>query len=180
MPGLSQRNANGARMPEGEPLPNGAEMIPSPKTLRRAYVPSMDNSKVEAQIARANGAIEDLSSNFGNWIEDEIGKLIAAAADIQTSGYSPARLKTLFIASHELRGNATMFGEPSISQIADTLCSLIDTMQENDAKVPPEALITYVYAIKAVHREKGAANTEMTDELVSMLRKAADKITQSG
>lgn len=77
-------------------------------------------------IARADAAITRMSRFFGPWLGEEIARLAAARADIRDRGYSLATADALNIRAHELKSMGSVFGFPIVTDIARSLCRLIE------------------------------------------------------
>ena len=106
-----------------------------------------------AAIAKAEAALKSLSSNFSEWLQDEITKLEAAQADIRTKGYSPETAEALYFRAHDLKGLGATYQYPLVTRLAGSLCRMMDDPAKRMAA--PRALIdAHVDAIKAVVRDE--------------------------
>jgi hypothetical protein len=105
-----------------------------------------------AALAKAEAALKSLSSNFGEWLNDEIAKLEAARAEITADGLTVDNAKTLYLRAHDLKGLGSTYEFPLVSRIAASLCKLLD-----DVGVLPSQAMKLVDAhidtIKAVVRD---------------------------
>lgn len=127
------------------------EFIPVPNILRMK-VGGTGGGIDMAALAKAEAALKSLSSNFGEWLNDEIAKLEAARAEITTDGLTVENAKALYLRAHDLKGLGSTYEFPLVSRIAASLCKLLD-----DAGVLPSQAMKLVDAhidtIKAVVRD---------------------------
>lgn len=77
-------------------------------------------------IARADAAIARMSRFFGPWLGEEIDRLAAARTDIRDRGYTLTTADALNIRAHELKSMGSIFGFPIITDIARSLCRLVE------------------------------------------------------
>ena len=103
-------------------------------------------------VAKAEQAMERLSSNFGTWMKDEVGKLQAAWQSFDTFDSKQEAVQALFRAAHDIKGQAHTMGYPIAGTIAGSLCHLIENVPELD-HLPIEILEKHVQAIAAVVNE---------------------------
>lgn len=104
-------------------------------------------------VARAEAALAAMSVNFEAWLQAEITRLSDAMSTVHAEGRSEASLEALYHRAHDLKGLGATYGYPIISQIAGTLCRLVDTTEKR--RTSPLPLIdVHVEAIKAAARNK--------------------------
>lgn len=105
-----------------------------------------------AAIAKAEAALQSLSGNFANWLNDEITKLEAARQTVRTAGATVDNMESLYLRAHDLKGLGATYGFPLITRIAGLLCRLIDDKTKRlDA---PMALIdAHIDTIRAAARD---------------------------
>jgi chemotaxis protein histidine kinase CheA len=113
----------------------------SPKRLR------IDPSAV----ARAEAALAAMAVNFDEWLKIEITRMEVAMSAIQSQGRTEANMEALYHRAHDLKGLGATYGFPIISQIAGTLCRLIDNA-ERRMSAPMSLVGVHVEAIKAAAR----------------------------
>ncbi|MEL7481327.1 MAG: Hpt domain-containing protein [Pseudomonadota bacterium] len=77
-----------------------------------------------SEADRAEQAIEALSEDRAMWIETDLGRLQEAWQKVQTDVHEIGRL---VLVAHDLKGMATLYGYPTVSRLADSLCTLIET-----------------------------------------------------
>lgn len=113
-----------------------------------------------AAIDRAEKALEELSTDFFSWMDEEVVKLQKAFDDIDKNGVENDRLTKLYRIVHEIRGCAGTFGFPFATAVASGLSQII---LHCDQKIPPMSLISsHVAAIRAIVREDARGNTDAT------------------
>jgi hypothetical protein len=76
-------------------------------------------------IARAEAALKSLSSNFGEWINDELAKLEAARDRIRAEGFNAETAENLYFRAHDLKGLGTTYEFPLVTRIAASLCRIL-------------------------------------------------------
>jgi hypothetical protein len=104
-------------------------------------------------IAKAEQALQAMSSQFGQWLQDEIVKLDQAQADIRASGYNAVTAEALYFRAHDLKGLGTTYQYPLVTRLAGSLCKLLDDpAKRTDA--PVLLLDAHIDAIKAVVRDE--------------------------
>jgi len=113
----------------------------SPKRLR------IDPSAV----ARAEAALAAMSVNFDEWLKIEITRMEGAMSDVQIQGRTEGNMEALYHRAHDLKGLGATYGFPIISQIAGTLCRLIDSADRRKS-APMSLVAVHVEAIKAAAR----------------------------
>lgn len=103
-------------------------------------------------IARAEAAMQSLSSNFATWLNDEITKLEVARATIEAEGPSDENMESLYLRAHDLKGLGTTYGFPLVSRIGGLLCRLIEDKTQR-LKAPFALVDALILAIKASVRD---------------------------
>lgn len=121
-------------------------------------------------VARAQAALEELSSDFANWMQDECDRLQAARLKIRAHGVTKETLDELFRAAHDIKGDAATFGFPLVAPIAECLCRLLEHTPER-GQIPLALLDQHVDAVRAVVREHARHDiTRMAAELNNKLQ----------
>ena len=136
--------------------------MPREQPIELFMPPNMLKAKVgggagidTAALKRAEAAIQNLKSEFGNWVADDVAKLIEAhGAYAKDPG--PETHERLFLAAHDIKGQAATFEFLLIARVASSLCKLMDEM-----KAPPPAslLQAHVTAIQVIFRDKVKDNS---------------------
>jgi len=133
-------------------LSNPAQVIRPPNTLRMKVGGGFGGIDANA-IAKAEQALQAMSSQFGQWLQDEIVKLDQAQADIRDSGYNAETAEALYFRAHDLKGLGTTYQYPLVTRLAGSLCKLLDDpAKRTDA--PVLLLDAHIDAIKAVVRDE--------------------------
>lgn len=128
-----------------------AQFIQPPNTLRLKVGGAGFGGIDAAAVARAEAALKDLSSQFGEWLRDEVSKMEAARADIRSIGVTPQTMEQLYMRAHDLKGLGATYQFPIITRIAGSLCKLID---DNVRMQAPLYLVdAHIDAIKAMVRD---------------------------
>jgi len=133
-------------------LSNPAQVIRPPNTLRMKVGGGFGGINAEA-IAKAEQALQAMSSQFGQWLQDEIVKLDLAQADIRTSGYNTTTAEVLYFRAHDLKGLGTTYQYPLVTRLAGSLCKMMDDPAKRMA-APIVLLDAHIDAIKAVVRDE--------------------------
>lgn len=103
-------------------------------------------------IARAEAALKSLSSQFSQWMRDELVKLDAARAAIRAQGLTSETSETLYMRAHDLKGLGSTYEYPLVTRIAGSLCRLIDDPRTRTS-APMPLVDAHIDAIKAVVRD---------------------------
>jgi hypothetical protein len=136
------------------------EVITPPHALRKA-VSTVPLPVAEDPVARAEQALEQLSSRFAAWMEAECDRLDQARKTVMAVGFTKAARDALFFAAHDIRGAADTFGYPMVAVPADSLCRLIE--HTPDMRRIPVALVDqHVDAVRAIIRETARPGVEET------------------
>lgn len=106
-----------------------------------------------AAIARAESALAGMSTQFADWLDDEITKLEAAHKLILTEGTGEKEMEAFYRHAHDLKGLGSTYGFPIVSQFAASLTKLIDS-PEARVKAPKQLLSAHVNSIIAAVRQK--------------------------
>ncbi|HWL05672.1 MAG TPA: Hpt domain-containing protein [Xanthobacteraceae bacterium] len=147
------------------------EVITPPHTLRSAVTELPPGAEADDAVARAELALSELSENFPAWMNAECERLEDARAAIHRSGFLPQTRDGLFHAAHDIKGEATTFGFPAVTDIARSLCRLIEhTLEMKD--IPRELVDQHVDAIRAIVRE--SARGDVTDLALALTRRLRD------
>ncbi|WP_292099540.1 Hpt domain-containing protein [Brevundimonas sp.] len=104
-------------------------------------------------IAKAEQALQAMSAQFGQWLQDEITKLDKAQSDIRTLGYSDETAEALYFRAHDLKGLGTTYQYPLVTRLAGSLCKMLDDPAKRMA-APTLLLDAHIDAIKAVVRDE--------------------------
>lgn len=149
-------------------------------TLRaKAAVRSSDAGGVdEMSVAAADAAMKDLSSDFQNWMGDEVNRLIAAFEVFRDSPPDQRDVGPIFRAAHDIRGQAAVFGYPIAAEIAGSLSKLLDKIEPD--YLPLQLIAHHVDSVKAIYRNniRDYANPVAT-QIIHNLRRAIDRVVDA-
>jgi chemotaxis protein histidine kinase CheA len=149
-------------------------VIMQPNPLRRAMRRVPDDDR-DDPVARAEKALQGLSSQFKNWMAIEADRLSAAWDAIRSDGFNDETRGELFRAAHDVKGDAVTFGFPSAGAAANSLCRIIEHAPDL-AKVPSELIMHHINAVQAIVRQRTKLDTvAMASELSRQLRGIADE-----
>ena len=129
-------------------MSNPAQVIRPPNTLRMKVGGGFGGIDAKA-IARAEEALAAMSSQFGQWLQDEITKLDKAQADIRAQGYTTATAEQLYFRAHDLKGLGSTYQYPIVTRIAASLCKMMDDPDKR-MRAPMVLLDAHIDAIRAV------------------------------
>jgi hypothetical protein len=161
-----------SQLPSRELVDGEFEMIPADTRLQGRALRNGSPTEIARLLSDAENALGALRGEFDRWLESESERLGALLDNFRDE---PTRvwLDQLYRALHDLRGNASTFGNPLAARIADAACKLIDA-----AGMVPEVIIAaHVQAIRAVIREKADESSHPVGGLIlSELAKLARSV----
>src|SRR5262245_9875683 len=141
------------------------EVITPPNVLKTKIggaLPALD----QKAIARAEAALEKLSDQFGDWVNEELSKLLEAWAAYEKS-QNTATKNELHRRAHDLKGLAPTYGYPLVGRICATLCKLTGD-EHGEITAPIKLLKAHVDGVKVmVHTKMTGANHPTAMALVS-------------
>lgn len=139
------------------------------KTLRRSRPGEAD------PVACAEESLAQISNNFPAWMQDECERLDAARRKIKENGISKETRRELSFAAIDVKGDSGMFGFPEVSQVADSLCRLLQHTPDR-SNIPMVIIDQHVDAVRAIIREHAHADiASMAATLTSELRAVTDE-----
>lgn len=130
----------------------GGELIHRPNSLRAKVGGARFTGLNAGALAKAEAALKSLSSQFAQWLQDELDKLEAARAVVHRDGMTKEAGEGLYTRAHDLKGLGTTYEFPIITRIAGSLCRLIET-PEHRAIAPIKLIDAHIDAIKASVRD---------------------------
>ena len=131
-------------------MTSSAQVIRPPNTLRL----KVGGGGIDAgAIAKAEAALQAMSAQFGQWLQDEITKLEAAQAAIRTEGYNTTTAEALYFRAHDLKGLGGTYQYPLVTRLAGSLCKMLDDPAKR-TQAPLVILDAHIDAIRAVVRDK--------------------------
>jgi chemotaxis protein histidine kinase CheA len=149
-------------------------VITQPNPLRKVLRRVADDD-IDDPIARAEKALSDLSGEFNQWMEVEVGRLAAAHAAVARDGFTQTTRDELFRAAHDIKGDAATFGFSAAGVVAESLCRIIEHAPDL-ARVPSDLIVHHINAIQAIVHEHTQLDTiSISNELSRRLRGVADE-----
>jgi chemotaxis protein histidine kinase CheA len=152
-----------------------------PPSLKKAVVRIGPGSEIDfSAVARAEAALAAASSEFGEWMREEVERIEAARLAFERAPDDAKARDTLFRAAHDIRGHGQTLGYPLAGAIADGLC---DFMERMPAFEPPHRALVeaHIDAIRAVVRggvkDGGDRTLQM---LLSALANAREALLAAG
>jgi HPt (histidine-containing phosphotransfer) domain-containing protein len=149
------------------------EVITPENKLRKAVSDKPFAPGEEDPIARAEKALEALSSEFEPWMESECVRLDTARLAIIKGGFTKSTKEALFHAAHDIKGEAATFGFPLVAAAANSLCRLIEYTPDI-TRIPVKLMDQHVDAVRAIFREYSQSDAE---ELAAMLTGKLREVT---
>lgn len=151
------------------------ETIEPPHTLRsKVRVLSGRDAQFDP-VEKAEAAVERLSTNFADWMTEEVDRLGERWAVGKSSGFNQQSRQALYRTAHDIRGQAGTFGYPHIGAIAGTFCDILEGLE--DQPVPDEVLEQFISAIRAIIRETERNQSNVVaDQLTEELKVASGEI----
>jgi predicted nucleic acid-binding protein len=105
-----------------------------------------------AAVNRAEAAMEALKSEFADWAQDDVRRLVAAR-DVFAANADTAARAGLLRAAHDMKGQAATFNYPLIARVAGSLSHLIHDLPEN-TELSLGLVDAHVNAIHVIYRDK--------------------------
>ena len=103
-----------------------------------------------AAMSRAEAAMEELQSEFSDWIAQDVMTLTAARARYAATPDGEARA-ALLRAAHDIKGQAPTYDYPLIARVAASLSRLIGELPPA-AAIPLNLIDAHVTAIQVIHK----------------------------
>ena len=151
--------------------------IIKPKVDLRKKIRILPSSPDFDPVAKAEEALERLSTNFGDWMKEEVAKLQATWTTIGDSELDEEKVTLIFRSAHDIKGQAHTMGFPIAGMIAGSLCDLIEKVPTEN--LPKELLLKHVQAITAVVNEDAREEDNLVGkELATELANRAGEIVE--
>ena len=110
--------------------PQAPEIIEAKNDLRKKVRRIRRLSPADDPVKRAEAAIKILSEHFDDWMADEINVMFAARDAWRATGYRDGEERNAFYrAVHDIKGQSTTLGFPLATQVAASLCTLIERIE---------------------------------------------------
>jgi chemotaxis protein histidine kinase CheA len=137
------------------------EVILPPNKLKKAVQKVKPGTKIDFDpVAQAEAALAELAQDFTQWMDHECTRLDTARNAIKTSGINKGTRDALFLAAHDIKGQATTFGFPLVTPVADSLCRLIEHTPEM-ARLPMNLIDQHVDAVRAITHKNTRGDSEV-------------------
>lgn len=139
--------------------------IPPKTELReKAIRAGSSNSAYKRAIQAAEDAIEVLSEEFSDWMDQEVDRLADALTTIRQTGWNEKAVDIVFTISHDLKGQASTLGYPVITEICNTLCHLLEKAPE-PTRISLNVIETFIASIRTIiiQCDRNEDNTKAND-----------------
>lgn len=133
-------------------MTSSVQIIRPPNALRLKVGSGFGGIDSDA-IAKAEEALKSMSSQFGQWLQDEITKLEAARTALRDQGPAAQPLENLYLRAHDLKGLGGTYQYPLVTRLAGSLCRLLDDV-ETRASAPMNLIDAHIDGIRAVVRDQ--------------------------
>ena len=151
------------------------EVILPPNKLKKAVQKVHDTDVEFDPVAQAEAALAELSQDFSAWMGQECDRLDAARHAMRAGGINQDTRDGLFLAAHDIKGQASTFGFPLVAPVADSLCRLIEHTPDM-ARLPLALVDQHVDAVRAIvtRNTRGDVGKYAT-QLAEKLRQVTDE-----
>lgn len=106
-------------------------------------------------IARADETLKAMSGSFQQWLEADIRRLQQARIEAERAAWSDPALEEVMGAAHDIKGMGQSYGYPLATQIAASLCRLIETSAgKAAARANPGLVAAHVDTLRAIVRDR--------------------------
>lgn len=107
----------------------GATVINPPNILKSKVRITGSGAGIDmGAVERAERAISNLSVEFDGWLKDEINRLTEARKRVDAEGITGEAGQDFFRVAHDLKGQATTFGYPLVTDTCASLCIMFDQL----------------------------------------------------
>jgi len=108
----------------------------------------------DADLARAEDTLKALSNSMQQWLDADVEKLQLARLTCEAASWRFSALEAVLGAGHDLKGMGATYGYPIVTQIAASLCRLIETEAgKATAQSDPTLVCAHVDALRAAVRD---------------------------
>jgi hypothetical protein len=121
-----------------------------PPNMLKAKVGGGTGGPDMAAIKRAEAAMEELKSEFSDWIAHDVNVLTAARARYAATPDAAAR-EALLRGAHDIKGQAPTYNYPLIARVAASLSRMIGELPPGFA-LPLNLIDAHVTAIQVIHK----------------------------
>ncbi|WP_162901582.1 Hpt domain-containing protein [Breoghania sp. L-A4] len=152
------------------------EYITPPVNLRTKVRVKSDQEDGDFDpVAAAEKALQNLSGNFSNWMAEETGTLVKLWSGMRLRALTPDDRDSLFRAAHDIKGQGVTLGFPLASTIADSLCHLLETVQD-PRQIPNQLIEQHVQSIRAIYADGACTDCDpVATELANQLAEISEQ-----
>jgi hypothetical protein len=148
-------------------------ITPDSGKLRKLVRPALPDE--DDPVSRAEAALAQISGEFGGWMNAECERLDAARRRVREIGFTKQSRHELFLAAHDVKGDAATFGFPAVAAAADSLCRLLEHSPDI-GRIPMTIVDQHVDAVRAIVREYERADiAAVAVALTTRLRQVTDE-----
>lgn len=123
-----------------------------PPNMLKAKVGGGTGGPDLAAMKRAEEAMEELKSEFSDWIAQDVKTLTAARVRYAAIPGAASR-DALLRAAHDIKGQAPTYNYPLIARVAASLSRLIGELPAS-AAIPLNLIDAHVTAIQVIHKNE--------------------------
>jgi HPt (histidine-containing phosphotransfer) domain-containing protein len=148
-------------------------ITPDTSKLRKMVHPAQPGDP--DPVVSAQQALEQISVEFSSWMDAECDRLDSARRRVKDKGLNEETEQELFLAAHDIKGDAALFGFPEVAPAAESLCRLLEH-SPNLSRVPLAIVDQHVDAVRAIVRESTRADVAaVAASLTGKLRAVTDE-----
>lgn len=142
------------RRPETTTVTYGDHEVITPDNgkMRQIVRPETPEDAADDPVDRAETALSQISNEFAAWMNKECDRLDAARQVVKERGLNKGTRQELFLAAHDVKGDAEAFGYPLITPAADSLCRILEHTPDV-RRIPVSIVDQHVDAVRAIFRE---------------------------
>ena len=136
------------------------EVVQVPNTLQAKVggkLPAVD----EEAIKKAEQALENLKTEFAQWIDEDIARLDAARKAVAEQNASDESIAHLKLTAHDLKGLGQTYNFPLVARLAASLYNLLENLPV-EVNLPKDLLDAHVEGIRAMVRHDVREGTDET------------------
>lgn len=109
----------------------------------------------EDAVARADNTLKAMGDSLVQWLDADVERLQQARLAAEDAHWQHAAIETLGRVAHDLKGMGGTYGFPLITQIAASLCRLVETdAGKTVAEADPSLVRAHVDALRAAVRDR--------------------------
>jgi hypothetical protein len=128
----------------------------------------------EKALAAAQGQIETIRPAFGEWLEQELNDLSAAAADADAAPDNMDAVDRVDIVCGQIRDLGATMGHSLVTFVAGSLCTILEAVKEG-AAYDTEAVSCHISALRLVRTEPyRSMRADQVPEMMTGLRRIVE------